>query len=73
MQLSRAAPLSCTQLRSIARKVARVSAFAPVGLVADDDVLIWVASFFGEVLLPLAGDVPAALFEYVFIRVASLG
>jgi hypothetical protein len=40
MQLSRSAPLIWTQLRSIARKVALVSALAPVGLVADDEVLI---------------------------------
>jgi len=49
-------------LRSIARKVARVSAFAPVGLVADADVLTCVESFLGELLAPV-GIVLLALFE----------
>lgn len=50
MQLSRSAPLNWTQSRSIARYVARVSAFAPVGLVADEEVLICVESFLEWVL-----------------------
>ena len=52
MQLSRAAPLNWTQLRSIVLKVARVSAFAPVGLVADEDELTCVESFLYELLAP---------------------
>jgi hypothetical protein len=50
MQLSRSAPLNWTQSRSIARYVARVSAFAPVGLVADEEVLICVESLLEWVL-----------------------
>ena len=55
MQLSRASPISWTQLRSIARKVARVSAFAPVGFVADEEVLICVESLREVVPVTVAG------------------
>jgi len=80
MQLSRASPVNWTQFRSVARNVARVCAFAPVGFVAEDDVLICVESLAEELVAPLE-YVPVAgaevlddveLFDRSMARVGSV-